>query len=334
MSPADRSCFNDHMPRTTPPVPLVADATVGRVPRAVALVGGLRGALRSGLIDALWRWQPCTSDELATRAHLVHRAVELTLAALSAGGVVTEDRGLWTLSAPPQAWAGFLAVDEQIGRYVETGVPPYADQADGCIEDRRLAERFHGQVADWIAPTLVHPHVRMLELGAGTAPWSRALLTIEPTATAVAVDLAPVIERLDRDIAEAALAGRLIGVPGDLRTIKLAGRFDVVVVSGLCRHLSDADSAALFERCRGWLAEGGRLFVCDALADTVDAGGALALYALGLAARSRAETLRSTDDYQRWFRLAGLARPQFLPTGLPEATVLISEDPTNQRATP
>ncbi len=57
----------------------------------------MRGALRSGLLEALWRWQPCTTAEIATRAHLSERTVELTLAALAVGGVVAQDDdGRWT----------------------------------------------------------------------------------------------------------------------------------------------------------------------------------------------------------------------------------------------
>ena len=67
----------------------------------VALIGAVRGALRSGLLEALQRWQPCTTDELAVRAHLVPRAVDLTLHALAAGGVVAEDAAGWTLPSSP-----------------------------------------------------------------------------------------------------------------------------------------------------------------------------------------------------------------------------------------
>ena len=110
---------------------------------AVALIGAVRGALRSGLMEALWRWQPCTTDELAVRAHLVPRAVDLTLHALAAGGVVAEDAGGWTLQAPPAAWAGLVGFDEHICNFIETGAPTSADGDDRYVDVLSVIGRFH-----------------------------------------------------------------------------------------------------------------------------------------------------------------------------------------------
>lgn len=301
-----------------------SSGSVTRLTHAVALVGAVRGSLRSGLLEALWRWQPCTPHELATRAHLTPAAVERTLAALAVGGVVTEQAGRWVPTAPPEAWARLVDFEQHIWAYIDTGAATCADGNDRYTGVLPAIGRLHEPVAARFAPSLARPGARMLELGAGTAPWSRALLAVEPTMYAVAVDLPPVIARLEQSIAGTPLSQRIECRAGDVRDLELAERFELIVVAGLCRLLAEAVNAELFARCRHLLAPGGRLVVCDALAGTADPDGSLALYALGLAARSHGEALWGGADYERWLRRAGLAAPQVVPTGRAEVTVLLS----------
>ncbi len=298
---------------------------------AVALVGAVRGAIDSGLMEALWRWQPCSVDELAVRAHLPRRAVELTLHALATGGVVADDAGGWTLQAPPPAWAGLVGFDQHICNFVETGVPTGADGDDRYADVLAVIGRFHEPVATQFAPSLIRPGARVLELGAGTAPWSQALLACDPTSTATVVDLPPVAARLEREIAIGAFADRITCRPGDVLDVELGERFDVIVIAGLCRLLSEDDNARLFARCRDWLAADGRLVVCDALADTPDPDGTLAVYALGLAARTHAEALWATADYDRWLDRAGLVRSSTTSTDRPQVAVMLCNQPTDEK---
>lgn len=290
---------------------------------AIVLVGAVRGSLRSGLLEALWKWQPCTTGELAVRSHLAPRVVGLTLDALAAGGVVATDGERWTLPARPEAWAALIGFDQHVVNLVEHGEPTCADDADRYTGVLPVLGRFHEPLAAQLAPALVTPGSRVLEVGAGTAPFSRALLTYEPTASATAVDLPPVAEQLAARIDASEFAGRIDCQGCDVRRYAPTEQFDVVVVAGLCRLLSSGDNAELLGRCARWLAPGGRLVVCETLADSPDRDGAMALYALGLAARSRAETLWSSTDYDRWLGDAGLERARLVTTDRPEVTVLI-----------
>ena len=165
---------------------------------------------------------------------------------------------------------------------------------------------------------------RLLELGAGTAPWSRALLAIDPTVTSVAVDLPPVIAQLERSLSGTSLETRIDLIPQDVRTFTLTERFDVIVISGLCRLLGEADNARLFARCLDLLTPDGRLVICDAFAGSDDPDGSLALYSLGLAARSRAEALWSARDYERWLEAAGFTTAALVLAERPGMTALIA----------
>ena len=285
----------------------------------------MRGALRSGLLEALWRWQPCTTAEIATRAHLSERTVELTLSALAVADVVVQDAdGRWELTAPPEAWALLVGFEENICRFVESGAATRADGDDRYTGILPVIGRFHDHMAAQMAPLLARRNARLLELGAGTAPWSRALLAIDPTMTALAVDLPPVIDQLEHSLRGSAIAARLETLAHDVRSLEIAERFDVIVVSGLSRLLGEADNARLFARCFDLLAPDGRLVICDAFAGSDDPDGSLALYALGLAARSRAEALWSARDYERWLEDAGFTTAAIVLAERPGMTALIA----------
>ena len=62
----------------------------------------------------------------------------------------------------------------------------------------------------------------------------------------------------------------------------------------------------------------------DAFAGSADPDGSLALYTLGLAARSRAEALWSADDYERWLGAAGFAAIEVVLTERAGVTVLVA----------
>jgi SAM-dependent methyltransferase len=289
----------------TLPAPLAAPM---RCTEAITLVAALRAASRSGLLDALDRWAPCSAAELAARTHLVERAVVLTLGALEVGAQPLPARVTTPPTAPAHAWAAMQQFSEHVVAYVETGAPTAHVGAARYVAPLRVIGGFVRPLVEAALPHLVRPGLRVLELGAGTAPWSRALVAAEPTVTAVAVDLDPVIAQL-RDLLAADGTTGIECVTGDVRTVALTGAtgFDLVVVSGLCRLLGADDNARLFRRCAGWIAPAGRLVLCDALADADDADGSLALYALGLAARSAAEALWPSAQYDRWLADAGFA---------------------------
>ena len=328
MTPPPPIDMSSPIERTPSPQNLARQNRVGSAARltdAIALVGGVRGALRSGLLEALWRWQPCTTAEIATRAHLSERTVELTLTALAVADVVAQDAdGCWELTAPPEAWALLVGFEENICRFVESGAATRADGDDRYTGILPVIGRFHARMAVQMAPILARRNARVLELGAGTAPWSRALLGIELTMTALAVDLPPVIDQLERSLRGSALAPRIEMLAQDVRSLALGERFDVIVIAGLCRLLGQADNAQLFARCFDLLAPNGRLVICDAFAGSADPDGSLALYALGLAARSRAESLWSARDYERWLEDAGFTTAAIVLAERPGMTALVA----------
>ncbi len=130
---------------------------------------------------------------------------------------------------------------------------------------------------------------RILDLGAGGAPWSIAMLTACPEARAVINDLPGVIDVARRKTAEHEVIDRCEFVEGDFHTVDFqtttfhttafhtteseitdsewAGGFDIVVLGHVCRTEGAEGARHLIERAFEALAPEGRVILADYFID-------------------------------------------------------------------
>ncbi|HEU5447926.1 MAG TPA: class I SAM-dependent methyltransferase, partial [Acidimicrobiia bacterium] len=100
-------------------------------------------------------------------------------------------------------------------------------------------------------------HRRVLDLGAGAAPWTIAIAERDASCRITAVDLPPVIESTRRAASAAHCDNRFEFVAGDLFDVELdTGHFDLVVAGNLCHLFDEATNRRLFHRIVEWLAPG------------------------------------------------------------------------------
>jgi SAM-dependent methyltransferase len=128
---------------------------------------------------------------------------------------------------------------------------------------RRVARRVAAMIGwDRVAGA---PHV--LDLGAGGAPWSLALLE-HPAASAVVNDIEGVVEEARARVEAAGVAGRVEIRRGSYHEIDIEeSAFDAVVLGHVCRAEGEAGSKRLVARAWAALRPGGRLLVADYFAD-------------------------------------------------------------------
>jgi SAM-dependent methyltransferase len=169
--------------------------------------------------------------------------------------------------------------------------------------------------------------LRLLELGAGGAPFATAVLEADPSASVVVNDLAGVVGLAQARLDAAALGSRVSLLPGDYFSVDLAPRaFDVVVLGHVCRAEGDEGARKLVARAAGALAPGGVVVLTEYLVDDDRRGPAQALLlgATMLAATSRG-TVATAAEALDWLRAAGLdAGPVTRPVP-PTAVVLASK---------
>jgi ubiquinone/menaquinone biosynthesis C-methylase UbiE len=112
------------------------------------------------------------------------------------------------------------------------------------------------------------PGLRVLDLGAGRAPWAIAVLEQSPESTAVINDLPGLIGLAESTVAERGLAGRAEFRAGDFHAIPLeTAAFDLVALGHLCRTEGPKLAPRLIERAVAALKPGGKLLVADYFAD-------------------------------------------------------------------
>jgi len=112
------------------------------------------------------------------------------------------------------------------------------------------------------------PGMRVLDLGAGRAPWSIGVLEMSAGSTAVVNDLPGVVELAATTVAERGLDDRVEIRPGDFHEIELEPEaYDIVVLGHLLRTEGAERSVSLVERAFAALRPGGEIVVADYFAD-------------------------------------------------------------------
>ena len=148
---------------------------------------------------------------------------------------------------------------------------------------------------------------RVLDLGAGAAPWTIPLVVQDPSCFVTAVDRVPVVEATRRAVSTARCENRFRLIGGDLFKVELeAAAFDLVVMANLCHLFDESANRRLLKRVAGWLAPGGTVAVIDLLPnERRDDPRAVILYALGLMHRTPSGQAYPFSSYVGWLREAG-----------------------------
>lgn len=171
------------------------------------------------------------------------------------------------------------------------------------------------------------PAPRVLDVGAGAAPWALAVLERQPDATAVVNDLPAVLPLARRALAGAGLDRRVAFLSGSYWEAELGTGFDMVVLGHVCRAEGDRGAAALVGRAAAALVPGGRLVVTEYLLDD-DLRGPPQAQLLGItmvASTARGGTF-TRRQARAWLSAAGLEL-EAEASPLPPTAVLVGRRP-------
>ena len=112
------------------------------------------------------------------------------------------------------------------------------------------------------------PALRVLDLGAGRAPWSIAVLEQSLGSTSVINELPGVIGLAERMCGSKGLSARVEFRPGDFHDIEFEpDTYDVVVLGHICRTEGETRSRSLVQRAFRSLRPGGGILIADYFAD-------------------------------------------------------------------
>lgn len=296
--------------------------------RVLGGAAAVRAAVELGVLDELAGG--ATAVEVADRSGLAPDTTGRLVAVLAALGLVSRVEGgrYLTVDGVGPLLRRMMPAWDHLPEVLRGGDPPLrTDQPEGAAHAYpHVLELIAGSQQDLArtaARRLARPGLRVLDVGAGAAPWSLALVEREPTMQVTALDLPEVLAVTRRVVAREGRSPQFTYLPGDALAVPLpAGAFDLVVIGNLC-HLFAADrNRALFRRLRPTLADGGTLAVLDGIGGDQSSLPA-ACYLLGLALRAPEGDLHSLAAYRTWLTDAGFVAVTVEPLGGALATHLI-----------
>ncbi|HEY5881774.1 MAG TPA: class I SAM-dependent methyltransferase [Nakamurella sp.] len=306
---------------------------LGYLGEAVAAAAVVRTAARLGVLDRLDGAAP-TVTELAVACGLDKRGAGLLLAAMQGLGLIEEVGGSWRSALPDlpalaRTTDMWTSLDEltSLGRPLVRGDTPSGAQAFYPGAVIHLGAML-ASVADRAAE-LLPPAVRVLDVGAGAAPWSLALAARDPACFVTAVDLPAVVIVTRRAVRTAGRLRQFRFVEGDLFDIELGcEEYDLAIVGNLCHLFDEATNRRLLDRLFRALVPGGTLAVIDVMPGDGPAPRWVALYELGLMLRTASGRVHRLAVYLDWLHDTGFEPPErHLLDEQAQAVLLVARTP-------
>jgi SAM-dependent methyltransferase len=310
-----------------------AGAVLSRLHEAFSTVEVVRATERTGVAAFFARAGVASAEEVAAACGLAPAPTGWLLTALAELGVLaTSPPGRFRTVVDLTRWSAVMAGPwASLEACLRSGRPMVnADTAVGAAElyptvVGGLADAFATSAAS-AAPLLAPSAGRVLDVGAGAAPWSTALAAAEPGARVTCLDLPEVLAETRHAVAAAGLSERFDFLPGDVFTTALpASVYDLVLLGNVCHLFDPTTNETLLRRLRPVLAPGGTLAIIDVLPSADPAARVrVALYELGLLLRTERGRVYSVEDYRAWTQAAGFDQLSTQPLDSPVNLALLT----------
>ena len=292
------------------------DGPLAYLSEAVAAAAAVGAAERLGVLDRLDAG-PVTAAELATERAISERGAGLLLAALAGLGLAeATGGGNWRAALPDLAGlAGVPRLWTHLGAALREGRPLVrGDTPDGAAAFYPGAV---GHLATMLAAlaeqaaSLLPAAARVLDVGAGAAPWSLAVAARDRACVVTAVDLPAVVPATRRAVTSAGRQQQFRFLAGDLFQVELGrGAYDLAIAGNLCHLFDEAANRRLLGRLYDALRPGGTLAVIDVIPGEPPTPRWVALYELGLLLRTASGRVHPLAAYLGWLHDAGFEPPE------------------------
>ena len=231
-----------------------------------------------------------TPAELAACADVVPEPAERLLQGLASLGLVEREgeayrltpmANLFLVEGKPSYLGGdtlamvdYIPAWFELDRTLSTSVP-YRDLGDAATAEAFFAPRvidlfpIVSPIATRTAAEL--PLVKqedtalhVLDVGAGSAPWSAAFAHYYPSAHITALDLPAIVEQGRQQIANLGLSDRYTWIGADMETVAFPPlTYDLIICGHVCRFISDERTKTLLARLCASLRSGGTIIIAD-----------------------------------------------------------------------
>ena len=162
--------------------------------------------------------------------------------------------------------------------------------------------------AEQAADLLAQPGLRVLDIGAGAAPWSLAIAEREPCSTVTAVELHAVMRSTRTAVRIAGLEDRYEFIEGSAFEVDWGepATYDLVLLANICHLFGENANLQLLRRVTDALRPAGRVAIVDILpTERGDGPRPVVLYALGLVLRTNSGRIYPYSSFRRWLGQGG-----------------------------
>ncbi len=269
-------------------------------------------AHRLGLLTALESGPVC-AEKVVRDCEIDLRSTRVLLDALVAMGLVeSTHNGCFRAAVPELSMLGAMGAHaDLLTRAVRSGRAPLrCDVTAGASSLYPEAVAYLAAQlatsAEAVADALEGAD-RILDVGAGAAPWSLAIARRNPRCRVTALDLAPVLAVTRHAVDAAGCADRYEYLSGDVFEVRLPrAAYDLVLLGNLCHLFDGQANRRLFRRLRPAIRSGDRIAVIDVMPSQDPAAQrSVRLYAMGLMTRTSGGGVHDDESYRTWLEAAG-----------------------------
>jgi SAM-dependent methyltransferase len=308
--------------------PPITPAQAAALQEACAAAAAIHSALELGVVARVTE-APADPAAVAADCGLTRQGAEALLSALTGldllelgddGRFQPASSGLAELAELLRPWASLQPALRGERRPADAATIAGAESLYPSLVSQ-LGALFRPS-AEHAAELLVQPGLRVLDVGAGSAPWSLTLAARDPSCTVTAVELQAVMRSTRTAVRRAGLEDRYEFIEGSAFDIDWGdpATYDLALVANLCHLFADEANLRLVGRVADALRPGGTVAIVDILpTERGDGPRPAVLYALGLVLRTSSGRIYPYSTFRRWLGEGGFedVRRRNLPGPFP-----------------
>jgi 2-polyprenyl-3-methyl-5-hydroxy-6-metoxy-1,4-benzoquinol methylase len=304
---------------------------------AFAQTAILVAAIRLHLFTTLAE-KPLNIRQLADRVHIDPQALQRLLQGLRMLQLVSQAGNVYQLTPVADRFlvegkTSYLGGDTlamldyipawfQLDQTLQTGVP-YRDLGDTSTAEKFYAPRVRDlfpivyPIAHRTATELKLPYpkdasLQILDVGAGSAPWSVAFAQSYPSAHVTALDLPAVVEQGQQQIWELGLQDRYTWISDSMDTHTFPPlSYDLILIAHVFRFISEERARRILRALVNSLRPHGTLIVADVFLAEDQQGPAPAITLdLSMLVNTQQGQIRTWGEVAHWLSTCGLEHAQ------------------------
>lgn len=158
--------------------------------------------------------------------------------------------------------------------------------------------------------------LRILDVAAGSAPWSIALAERDPEARVTALDFSPVLE-VAQEMAEShGVASRFSYLAGNMMELDFGeGGYDLLILGNICHAIGASQSQALIAKAFRALVRGGRILIAELVPNDERTGPPFALlFGVNMLVLTTEGDAFTFPEYRTWLEGAGFREVEWVPS--------------------